>query len=172
MKILFIYIYFIAFVFTFSKVLSQGKILILKNTKTAKHINIPKTKIFLIPPMGFTVATGFIGLQKNETSIMQVMTGGNYFTDAASLSKKRFEGEGAKVFEEKILKINNYHAKFFCVQNDSLYKNIMLAFGDSTISLLFFLKYPVKEIVVEKQIKESLFSIVYDSKFIIETNKK
>ncbi len=166
------HIYFLVLTFIFLEVSAQEKITVLKNSKTAKHINIPKTKIFLIPPMGYTMATGFIGLQKNETSIMQVMTGGNYFTDAASLSKKRFEGEGAKVFEEKILKINNYHAKFFCVQDDSLYKNNMMAFGDSTVSLLFFVKYPVKDLKIEKQIKESLFSIVYDKTFIIEEKKK
>ena len=93
-----------------------------------------------------------------------MMTGMNFYSDVATMSRKRFESEGAKVFEETNYKINDYHAKFICVQDDSLHRSNLFAFGDSTVSLLFFAKYPIKDPKLEKQIRASLFSIVYDKK--------
>lgn len=136
----------------------------IKNTQTSKHLKIPQTNVLMIPPDGFSVTPNFLGFKKDDGNQILMMGGMNYYTDVSGLSKSRFEKEGAKVFEESNYKINGYHAKFICVQDDSLHKNNLLAFGDSTISLLFFAKYSTKDPKLEKQVKASLLSIIFEKK--------
>src|SRR6185437_8399292 len=75
----------------------------IQNSKTSKHINIPGTRLYIIPPPGFIVSKTFLGLQKGENSMINIMDliGGNFNTNTATFNKEEFEKKGAKVFDFK-----------------------------------------------------------------------
>ena len=143
---------------------------IITSSKTAKHINIPGTRLFISQPDGFVLASNFIGLKKGESGMIQIydLVGGNYYTNAATFSQSKFESKGAKVFEFKEFTFNNYPAKFISMQGEPQAKSFSLVFGDTTFSSMILAKYVANDAETEKQIKEALFSIVYDKKMTVD----
>lgn len=142
----------------------------ISSTKTANHINIPGTRILLLQPSGFSIATNFMGLKKDNVASILIydLIGGNYYTNAATFSKSKFESKGAKVFEYKEFTFNNYPAKFISMQGDPQTKSFALVFGDTTFSSMIMAQYAASDIEIEKQIKDAMFSIVYDKKIKID----
>src|ERR1700710_705897 len=80
----------------------------ISNTRTSQHINIPGTRLFIVPPPNFAVATNFVGLQKNDKAVINVydLVGGDFYTNAATFNKAEFEKKGIKVFEYKEFSVN------------------------------------------------------------------
>jgi len=138
-------------------------------SKTAKHINIPGTRVFILKPEGFVVASNFIGIKKGESAIIQVydLVGGNYYSNAANFNQKNFEAKGAKVFEYREFTLNGYPVKFISMQGDAQSRSFSMVFGDSTFSAMIMAKYLVTDLQLESQIREALFSIVYDKKMTV-----
>src|SRR5574337_737724 len=138
----------------------------IKNSKSEKHINIPGTRLFIIPPENFHTATNFTGLQKDASTAIQVydLIGGNYYTNAATFNKESFEAKGAKVFEYKVLSVNGYPGKFIYMQGDNNTKECSLVFGDSTFSTMLMGLYPASDESTGEEIRQAFFSIVYDIK--------
>ena len=136
----------------------------ISNTKTAKHINIPGTRLYIVPPPNFTVAKTFVGLEKGGTAGMNIydLVGGNFYTNAATFSRESFEKQGIKVFEYKELKVNGYPAKYIQVQGDPAAKSIAIVFGDTTFSAMIMAPYPATDETTGKQIINSLNTIYYD----------
>ncbi|MFI5141407.1 MAG: hypothetical protein ACHQII_03525 [Bacteroidia bacterium] len=140
------------------------------NTKTDKHINIPGTRLFIIPPKDFTIATSFIGLKKHDNSEIQIydLVGGNYYTNAATFSKEKFEQKGAKVFEYKENKFNGFPAKYIFMQGDPNAKAISLVFGDTTFSTMIMAIYPSIDDKVGEEIQKAIQTIYYDKSLKID----
>ena len=140
------------------------------SSKTTKHINIPGTHLFISQPNGFIVAPNFVGLKKGELGMIQIydLVGGNYYTNAATFNPSKFESKGAKVFEFKEFTFNNYPAKFISIQDDPQTKSFSLVFGDTTFSSMILASYISSDAETEKQIKDAIFSIVYDKKITID----
>ena len=136
----------------------------IKSSKTSKHINIPSTRLYIIPPPNFKVATTFIGLQKGENSMLNIydLVGGNFNTNAATFSKTEFERQGARVFDYKEIKVNGYPAKFIHMQGDVSSKGYAIVFGDTTFSTMIMAVYPVTDENTGKEIVKSLNTIWYD----------
>ena len=142
----------------------------INTTKTKQHINIPGTRLFIIPPPGFKIATSFNGLQKDDDkAVIQVLDiiEGSFYTNAATFSKETFEQKGIKVYDYKEFKINGYPAKYAYVQGDLNQKAIELVFGDSTFATMLMAIYPSEDKKTEQQIKRSLKTIYYDKNFKI-----
>lgn len=140
------------------------------STKTSNHINIPGTRILILRPDGFAIAPNFVGLKKGELGMINIydLIGGNYYTNAATFSASKFESNGAKVFEFKEFTFNDYPAKFISMQGDPQTKSFSLVFGDTTFSSMILAKYVATDLETEKQIKDAIFSIVYDKKITID----
>lgn len=138
--------------------------------KTDQHINIPGTRLFIIPPNGFEPSNSFTGLQKGENSAIQVydLVGGNYNTNAKTFSKEGFENRGVTVQEYKELIVNGFPAKYALIQGDPSANTINLVFGDTTFSTMVLAIYPSYENSVEKEIKEAIQSIYYDKEMIVD----
>lgn len=136
----------------------------IKNSKTNKHINIPGTRLYIIPPPKFNVAKTFIGLQKGENSMLNIydLVGGNFNTNAATFSKAEFERQGARVFDYQEIKVNGYPAKYISMQGDLTAKAYALVFGDTTFSTMIMAAYPVIDEATGKDIIKSLNTIWYD----------
>ena len=136
----------------------------IKNTKTSKHINIAGTRLYIIPPPNFKVASTFLGLQKGETSMFNIydLVGGNINTNAATFSKAEFERQGAKVFDFKEIKVNGFPAKYIHMQGDATAKAYSIVFGDTTFTTMIMTIYPVADEKTGNEIINSLNSIYYD----------
>jgi hypothetical protein len=138
----------------------------IRNSKSSKQINIPGTRLYIIPPPGFEASKTFLGFKKGENSMIDVfdLIGGSFYTNAATFSKEEFEKKGAKVFDFKEIKVNGYPAKFISVQGDAKAKSYELVFGDSTFSTMIMAIYPVDDEKTGDDILNSLNSIYYDKK--------
>lgn len=136
----------------------------IQNTKTNKHVLIPGTRLFIVPPPDFTVAKTFIGLQKQEHSGLSIMdiVGGNFYSNAATFSKQEFESKGVRVYDYQEIKVGGYPAKFISMQGDLTVKAYALVFGDSTFSTMIMGFYPVVDETTGKQMLASLNTIFYD----------
>lgn len=136
----------------------------IKNTRTSKHINIPGTRVYIIPPPDFKVAATFHGLQKGESSMLNVydLVGGNMHTNAATFSRAEFEKKGAKVFDFKEIKVNGFSAKYIHMQGDATAKAYSLVFGDTSFSTMIMSIYPAGDEKTGNAIINSLNTIYYD----------
>jgi hypothetical protein len=139
------------------------------NTKTQELINIPGTRLFIIPPDSFSISSNFIGLSSSNNSAIQIfdIVGGNYFAKADSLNKSNYERKGIKVNEFKNTTINRFSAKYVVMQGNSGTEIINLIFGDSSFWTMLTAIYLSTDSVTCKNIQKSLETIYYDKKFVI-----
>jgi hypothetical protein len=142
----------------------------ISNTKTGKHINIPGTRLYIIPPPNFKVASTFIGLQKGETSMFNIydLVGGNINTNAATFSKAEFERQGAKVFDFKEIEVDGFPGKYIHMQGDASAKAYSIVFGDTTFTTMVMAIYPVGDEKTGDEILKSLNTIYYDKNKTID----
>lgn len=136
----------------------------ISNTRTSQHMNIPGTRLFIVPPPNFSVATSFIGLQKNDKAVINVydLVGGDFYTNAATFNKAEFEKKGIKVFEYKDFSVNGYPAKYIRVRGDASTEGYELVFGDSTFSTMVMAFYAPGDAATGRQIVAALNTMVYD----------
>ncbi len=137
----------------------------ISSTKTANHINIPGTRLYIIPPPGFTLSSSFTGLQKGENNAIQIMDmiGGDFSKNAATFSKEKFEGKGMKVLDYKEFKLNEYSAKYAVYNKpNTTINSTNLVFGDNSFSTLAMAVYPAADEKIANEIKQAIYTIYYD----------
>jgi len=138
--------------------------------KSDKHINIPGTRLFLIPPTGFEISKSFIGLQKGDNYLIQIyhLDGGNFYSNAKNVSKKAFEDQGMKVLEYTEFQLNGNPVKYLHVQGLNNIMSHQFIFGDSTFSVMALGAYPIGQEEIGKKIKESIFTMFYDKNTVVD----
>ena len=136
----------------------------IKNSRTAGHINIPGTRLYISPPPNFNIATTFTGLQKREGAMINIMdlTGGNFYTNAANFSKENFAAKGIKVFDYKDVTVSGFPAKYIFMQGDDAAKSYSLVFGDTTFSAMVMAVFPASDDATGQDIITALNTIWYD----------
>jgi len=133
------------------------------------RINIPGTHISVIPPFEFTLSSSFKGLQKGKASIVFYdLPDGDFYSNAETFSREKFESKGAKVIDFKVLKVNGYPAKYVQMQSSTSFINISLVFGDSTFSANVMAMYSPEEKNTEDDIKKAFSTITYDKELTID----
>lgn len=137
---------------------------IIRNTKTARHVRIPGTHLYMVPPAQYTIAKNFIGLHHKERGMINVydLPGGNFYTNAASFSKAAFVEKGATVYDFQELSINGYPAKFVAAQGAPTHITLGLVFGDTTFSTSVMAVYPTGNETARKEMLACLRTIWYD----------
>jgi len=137
---------------------------VIQNSKTIRHIHIPGTRLYMIPPPDFKIANTLIGLERDIYTGIVVMdlVGGNFYTNAATFSKEAFEMKGIKVFDYKEIKVNGYPAKYCLIQGDLSTKVFTLVFGDTTFSTMIIANFLAADNAIFGEIINSLNSIYYD----------
>lgn len=140
------------------------------NSRTGDHINIPGTRLYIIPPADFIVSNTFIGLQKDENSIVNIydLVGGDVNTNAAHFNKEIFESAGATVFDYQEINVNGYPAKYISLLGDLTSKVYALIFGDTTFSTMIVAIYPASDEATGKNIIKALNTLWYDKSKIID----
>lgn len=123
---------------------------------------IPGTHVVLVPPDGFGPAPGLTGVRKGSAAIQVYdLPGSNYFKNAASFGKARFEARGMKVLEFQELTVQGYPARLARVQNSPTQESAQLMFGDSTFAVQLVGVYPAAETATGTAIREALLSATY-----------
>ncbi len=138
--------------------------------KTDKHINIPGTRLFIVPSRGFEISKSLIGLQKGDSCMIQIydLIGGDFYSNAKNVSKKAFEEKGLKVLDYYEFQLNGYPAKYCHLQGANNILSHQLIFGDSTFCVMVLGAYPVGQDENGDEIKESIFSIFYDKSTLVD----
>lgn len=155
------YILFFA-IFTLAPVLTSAQNI--ATSKTSKHIRIPGTRVYLVPPAGFAVAKSFAGLQKGKDYVVMVneVPDGNFYRDAASFTRKEFENAGMKVLEFVELKVNGYPAKRIVFQDNSKVRTLSMVLGDSTFSVMLTSRYESGDKTGEAQLRKAINSVYFN----------
>lgn len=123
---------------------------------------VPGTHVVLVPPEGFGPAPGFTGVRKGDAAIQVYdLTGSNYFRNAASFGKARFEARGLKVLAFEELTVQGYPARLARVQNSPTQESMQLMFGDSTFAVQLVGVYPTADATTGTAIRQALLSATY-----------
>lgn len=135
--------------------------------KTEKHKNIGGSRVFIIPPFGFTASDIFQGFQKGENGLIQIMdlNDGNYYTNAATFSPEKFSENGATVHSFSRYKINNDSVKRIEMSTPQGERMIAMVVGDSTYSVMFNCLWVAGDSAAGKAIREMLNTLYYDKAF-------
>ncbi|MFL5744136.1 MAG: hypothetical protein ACJ751_05690 [Niastella sp.] len=142
----------------------------IQNNKTNQHVNIPGTRLYIIPPASFTLSQSPAGLQKSGNAAITVtdLVGGNYYTNAANFNKAGFDQRGIKTFDFQEIKVNGYPAKYVSLQGDANARMYWLVFGDTTFSTMVMGVYPETDATTGKEILSALNTIYYDKNYKID----
>ena len=156
----------------FASLLSHGQTMPgeIKSVKTSAHVNIPGTRVFIVPPHGFTPSDELPAIQKGDNLMIQAidLAGGNFYTNAASFNRASFENQGIKVLDYKELKVNDYPAKMILMQSPDGVKAYNLVFGDTTFSVSLLGIYPQADDTAGFDIQKAIQTIYYDKSFKVD----
>lgn len=123
---------------------------------------VPGTHVVLVPPEGFGPAPGFTGVRKGDAAIQVYdLPGSNYFKNAASFGRARFESRGLKVLEFQELMVQSYPARLARVQNSPTQESMQLMFGDSTFAVQLVGVYPSADAATGSAIRQALLTASY-----------
>jgi hypothetical protein len=136
--------------------------------QTEKHIKVPGTKCSLIPPGGFVAATTFSGFQNAETgaSIMINELPAPYQPLVDGFTAEAFKSRGMTLVKKQTVDFNGSKATLINATqsaNGITYIKQMLIFGDTIGTVLVNGTYPEALKEIEAQIKDALFSTVYNN---------
>jgi len=139
----------------------------ISNSKTDKHFNIPKTRLFIVPPSGFLTDKATPAIWKDSTGIIQVidMDGDDFESSTFNIGKKGFKALGFKVLAYNELKVGDYSGRISVVNgyysaNPSM-QSYYLVFGDSSFCSVVIGSYKIGDKETAKQVFESLKTICF-----------
>ncbi|OJJ23666.1 hypothetical protein BKI52_04725 [marine bacterium AO1-C] len=128
-----------------------------------KRVNVPGTKVWMVPPEGATKSKDFTGFQVGEYAAIQIMdlVGGNFYTNTRNYKKENFEAKGIKVLDFQKLTIAGYPAIYAHLKGAEPLSSHQLVFGDSTFSTSLMANYASFDKELGQKVKKSIFSVVY-----------
>lgn len=137
------------------------------NSKTAEHINIKGTRLFLIPAGQYEQFEIYTGLEIDKTSTLQVfdIVGGNYYTKVAKYNRDSAVKPGFIVSEFEECNVNGYPAKFAVCIGSSGNNLAFIGFGDSSFLTFINAVYPASDTSSLEKIKRTFNSIYYDTSY-------
>lgn len=139
------------------------------NKKSSNHINVPNTKIFIIPPKEFKYSSDISGFELGRVAMIQVFN--DFYKDKINTSQfneNKFNNKDADVIEYKEFNLNGYSAKFNHVHRDNKIDEYNLLFGDSTFSALLMAICPIAKPELGEEIKKSLLTAFYDKSLSVD----
>jgi hypothetical protein len=134
------------------------------------YVKIQGTRLSLKPPAGFEPISGFTGLKKGETSMIQVfdLGGGDYNATSKSFTKEEFEKKEMKVLSFTETKISGFPARIVHAAASEEARMYSVMFGDATFSVMMMGMYPATESELETEMKEALLSARYNKDEVID----
>lgn len=139
----------------------------ISNSITDKHFNIPKTRLYVIPPQGYLSDKETSAIWKDSTGIIQVLdvVNADFESCTLNLGKKGFEALGTKVLAYNELKVGGYFGRISIVDGYIAgrpnFQSYYLVFGDSSFCTLVVGSYLRGNKEAQKQVLEALKTICY-----------
>lgn len=140
----------------------------IRSKKTSGHLNIEGTRLFIVPPKDFTIASDFVGLIKNRDCMIQIIEskGEKIRSALAIYNDKTFTKQGKEILESKRIRVNEYTGKLIVVPGKSENsETLYLLFGDNSFSMLLTADYQTVEKKTREEIYNSLKTIYLDRNF-------
>lgn len=139
----------------------------IKNLKTDKHLNIPYTHVFIDIHDGYTIPKNQTQIFKDNFTGINIMEidGGNFYTNAAQVTKPNLEKQGFIIDKFIEFQMNGNPAILYLATSpDNMNKSYQLVTGDSTFSVILMGYTRPDDPKSLKEIKEMMLSFVYDKK--------
>jgi hypothetical protein len=136
---------------------------------TGSHVNIPGTRMYVIPPPDFFAATDFVGFQKNDSiefSVLDIL-GDNYNTTADSFLVAVPE-TGDKIIAREDIMVAGYPGKLTVVSQYRSVRTYRLAFGDTSFCAVVVAVYPAADTSAGKALVAAINSLAYDKQVKID----
>lgn len=139
------------------------------NETTPGNITIKNTKISLVPPADFTVATNFAGFQQDSSgaSIMVLEIPAPFSEIAKAFTAEGLKTQGMDLLEKEELMLNGIPAILIKGEQPAYgntYHKYTLAFGSETESILINGTYQKEdETALGETIKSAMLSTIYDA---------
>lgn len=145
---------------------------ILTNTITPEHQEIRGSKISMVAPKDFDVATTFLGFQQKETnsSVMVMDIPGPYAKVSGSLSKENLLKQGVIVERIENITLNGLTGMLVTAEQiayEVVFRKYSLAFGTENETILISGIAPKGNSIVEQAVKNALLTTVYEADKIL-----
>lgn len=140
----------------------------IKNELTPGHINVKGTKISIVPPKGWTVATNFNGFQQtgSSSSIMIVEIPGPYSEVTEGLTNEGLKSQGVIVDNKRKITVNGMMADYIVARQfayETMFGKYILVIGNEQTSFFINGMFPIDfEKELGKEIEKSMLSLVYE----------
>ena len=133
-------------------------------TKTAKHLNILGTKLYVVPKKGFRQEPYTTNMEKVNAALIQFieMEGSNYYKNAQVSTREELETKGCKVISFRTLKLNEYEARTSHFSDGTDIWKMGVLFGDSSFTVMVMAFYDHNIPGLENDVEAILNSIYYD----------
>lgn len=141
-------------------------------TKSSAHINIPGTRVFIIPPGGFKASTGSMkGFIKDETTTFLSVTefkDHSFESEIQKNSAEKMGQQGLNVFVEQEKKVGPYKGRLMRIGDGNTSTVWQLVFGDDSFAVMVMGIYPPHDELSGKQIAEAIETVVYDKDMVVD----
>lgn len=136
----------------------------IKNTRTQQHIRVPGTRVYLIPPVGFSASEKPGILQKEKLTLITVTDsiGDSFYAFDFSKTKDVYKTLGALLLEERTITVQGYAGRFFLLQASKNTQTHLLIFGDKTFCTKIITVFPISNKEAGDEIIQSLNTLYYE----------
>lgn len=141
----------------------------LPKEKSANHIQIKGTNIFMIPPASFELSNNFTGFQNPNDSTSMIMTieiPGPFAEISKGLNPEMLMAQGMKLISTKEMQVADLNGLLVEIDqpaNGYIFTKQVLLYGDQQSSTLINGVYLKDSIQLGEQIKQSILSTFVDS---------
>jgi len=160
----------VAGLLTISLTFAQKEII---NLKSEKHQQIAGTKFFMVPPSGFTIAANFQGFQQSNSgaTIFVIEIPGPFLESTRGFNEQGLKTQGVILKRKEDVSVNGDQGFFVTAEQFAQGKNFskyILVFGDNKNTHMVNGTFPKEMTELHNEIRESMFSIVYESALTID----
>ena len=137
----------------------------LKNVKTKKHIRIASTRFSIVPPAGFHNVPGFIGMEKNDSVLIQFIDqqGGDYTRNVNSLMQMLINTTDV-IEDSGDAEVGSFKAKFLILYAKPLnnQRRYFLLFGDTSFIATVYAECQLSDSLLNLDIIHAMQSVYFD----------
>lgn len=141
---------------------SHRQLFKVKGLETSDHVQIPGTRVHIIPPSDFQIASSFTGL-KNGSSVIEVydLPGGAYSTLSEDFTVEKFAQQGLQIISAEETRVDGFAARLITIRHNEQHAGLTVVFGDHTFSVIVVSNFSLQDPASLDQIKKSILGIRY-----------
>ncbi|MES2775907.1 MAG: hypothetical protein V4722_17155 [Bacteroidota bacterium] len=143
----------------------------IENAKTAAHVHVPGTRLYLIPPAGFTASKKYAGFQKENSNgdgiVVFDTIKENYFENYLTTFISRIEKSGGKILIQKPVIVQGYAGRFLTIKISHKLQTHVLLFGSKKICVQLFAPFLSCCKQYSDEMLQSINTIWYDKQTVV-----